>query len=148
MLRERALKIVLVVVGMLFVGGLAQIVSCTVSRAVGKGLLVAAGCLFAGFAVGTAAHYFGGAFIGFGLDWSAFQLAAFEGGIAGAELGFLVGLPIFYFILHGRASWKEWAILTAVSFTTASIAFMLLGVLTLLLTPLLTATVAVAMRSK
>jgi hypothetical protein len=49
------------------------------------------------------------------------QLAWFEGAIRGVALGVLVGVPTFYAILHGRASWKEWAILIGVTFVTATV---------------------------
>jgi len=120
----------------------------TVLRVAAKALLVAAECILAGLAIGTVAHFVGAAPSGYGLGREAFQLAWLEGGIPGGVLGLIVGLPIFYAILHGRASWKEWAILIGVTFITATVTFMLLSVMTLVFTPLVTITVAVAMRSK
>jgi hypothetical protein len=119
----------------------------TVFRVVAKVLLVSAECILVGLAIGTAAHFLGAAPSGYGLGREALQLAWLEGGIPGGALGLLVGLPTFYAILHGRASWKEWAILVGVTFITATVTFMFLSVMTLVFTPLATITVAVAMRS-
>ena len=117
----------------------------TVFRAAARALLVSAECILAGFAIGTVAHFLGGRF---GLNWAALQFAAWEGGIPGGAVGLLVGLLTFYVILHGRASWRDWAILISVSLVTATFAFMVVFALTVLITPLVTITVAVAMRSK
>jgi len=108
-------------------------------------MLVSVGCVVAGWAVGTAAHFLGGS-PGFGLGLEAFQLAVFEGGIQGAAIGLVVGPLIFYGILHGRVTWKDWAILVGVAFVTAAITFLPLGVLTLLITPIVTLIVALAIR--
>ena len=120
-----------------------QIVSTgrTVLQAVAKLVLVSAECVAAGWAVGTAAHYVGGSF-GFGLDLGAFELAAFEGGIQGALIGLPVGLLIYYVILRSRATWKDWAILVGVAFITAATTFLPLGIITFLVTPLVTLIVA------
>jgi hypothetical protein len=117
----------------------------TVLRGAAKALLVSAECILAGFAIGTVAHFLGG---GFGLNWAAFQFAAWEGGIPGGAVGLLVGLPIFYAILHGRASWRDWATLIGVSLVTATVALMVVFAFTVVITPIVTITVAVAMRSK
>lgn len=114
-------------------------------RLAARALLVSAGCLLAGFSIGTVAHFLGG---GFGLNWAALQFAAGEGGIPGGAIGLLVGLLIFYAIFHGQASWRDWAILASVSLVTATVALMVVFVLTVVITPMVTITVAVAMRSK
>jgi len=119
-------------------------VSRTVFRRAGELLLVSTGCIAAGFGVGTAAHFFGAAF-GFGLGFGALELAVFEGGIVAAGIGLVVGLVIYYAILRGRASRRDWVILTSVAFITASITFLPLGVDTLLVTPVVTITVALAL---
>jgi hypothetical protein len=116
----------------------------TAIRVASKLMFVSAECVAAGWAVGTAAHFLGGSF-GFGLSLVAFQLAAFEGGIPGAIIGLVVGLLVFYGILHGRATWKDWAILTGVAFVTAATTFLPLGVITLGVTPLVTLIVALAL---
>lgn len=113
-------------------------------QAVARAIRVAVGCFAAGWAVGTAAHFLGGS-PGFGLDLSAFQLAFFEGGIQGAAIGLILGLVIFYGILRGRVTWKEWAILAAVAFVTAAITFLPLGIISLLVTPLVTLIAALAL---
>ena len=110
-------------------------------------MLISAECVTAGWAVGTAAHFLGGSF-GFGMSLEAFQLAAFEGGIPGAAIGLVVGLLVFYGILHSRATWKDWAILTGVAFVTAAITFLPLGVITLAVSPLVTLIVAFALGFK
>lgn len=115
----------------------------TVLKAIVKVLLVSGECLVAGFIVGTAAHFVGGAF-GFGLGLGALELAAGEGGLQGAVIGLFVGLLVFYAILRGRATWKQWLALMAVSFVTASLTFMPLGIMTLVVTPVVTLVVAVA----
>jgi hypothetical protein len=116
----------------------------TMLQAATRAILVAVECFAAGWAVGTAAHFLGGS-PGFGLDLGAFQLAFFEGGIQGAAIGMIVGLVIFYGMLQGRATWKDWAILVGVSLVTAAIMFLLLGVITLLVTPVVTLIVAFAL---
>lgn len=116
-----------------------------VIRGAAKALLVSAECILAGFSIGTVAHFLGG---GFGLNWAAFQFAAWEGGFPGGAVGLLAGLLIFYAIFHGRASWKDWAILTSVSLVTATVALMVVFAFTVVITPIVTITVAVAMRSK
>lgn len=98
-----------------------------------------------GLFVGTVAHFLGG---GFGLSWAAFQFAAWEGGFPGGAVGLLAGLLIFYAIFHGQASWRDWAILTSVSLVTATVALMVVFAFTVVITPIVTVTVAVAMRSK
>jgi hypothetical protein len=118
--------------------------SGTVLQGVAKTLVVSAECITAGFAIGTAAHFVGGAF-GFGLSFGAFQLAAFEGGIPGAAIGLVVGLLIFYAILHCHATWKEWVVLIAVAFATAALTFLPLGVMTLMVTPIVTIAAAFAL---
>jgi len=112
-----------------------------------KALLVAVECVVTGWAVGTAAHFLGGS-PGFGLGLTAFQLAAFEGGIQGAAIGLVVGLLIFYGILRGRVTWKDWAILAAVALVTAAITFLPLGVITLFVTPVVTLIVAFTLGAK
>jgi inner membrane protein involved in colicin E2 resistance len=57
----------------------------------------------------------------------------------------IVGLLIFYGILHGQVTWKDWAILVGVSLVTAAITFLPLGVLTLLVTPVVTLIAALAL---
>jgi hypothetical protein len=109
-----------------------------------KAMLVSVGCVVAGWAVGTAAHFLGGS-PGFGLGLGALQLAAFEGGIQGAAIGLIVGLLVFYGILHGRVTWKDWAILSGVAFVTAATTFLPLGVITFLVTPIVTLIVALAL---
>ena len=116
----------------------------TLLQAAAKAILVAVECFAAGWAVGTAAHFLGGS-PGFGLDLGAFQLAFFEGGIPGAAIGLIVGLLIFYGILHSQVTWKDWAILVGVSIVTAAITFLPLGVITLLVTPVVTLIVALAL---
>ena len=89
----------------------------------------------------------GGA-LGFGLGFGALELAAFEGGIVAAEIGLVVGLVIYYAILRGRASPRDWAMLTGVAFITASVTFLPLGVATLLITPVVTIIAAFALGFK
>jgi hypothetical protein len=113
----------------------------------GEVLLVSAGCVVAGWAVGTAAHYLGGA-LAWGLDLDSLWLAAFEGGINGAAIGLVVGLVVFYGILLGRVTWKDWVIFAGVAFSTAAITFLRLGLTTLIVTPLVTLTAALVLRSK
>ncbi len=122
-------------------------ISRTAFRRAAEALLVSAGCIAAGFVVGTAAHFFGGA-LGFGLGFGALELAAFEGGIVAAEIGLVVGLVIYYAILRGRASPRDWAMLTGVAFITASVTFLPLGVATLLITPVVTIIAAFALGFK
>lgn len=114
-------------------------------QAAARGILVAVECFAAGWAVGTAAHFLGGAH-GFGLDLGAFQLAFFEGGIPGAAIGLIVGLLIFFGILRRQVTWKDWATLVGVSLITAAITFLPLGVITLFLTPVVTLIAAFALR--
>ena len=109
-----------------------------------KVMLVSVGCVAAGWAVGTAAHYLGGS-PGFGLSLGAFEFAFFEGGMQGAAIGLIVGLLIFYCILRGRVIWSDWAILAGVAFVTAAITFLPLGVITLLVTPIVTLIAAFAL---
>ena len=116
----------------------------TLLQPAAKAILVAAECFAAGWAVGTAAHFLGGS-PGFGLDLGAFQLAFFEGGIPGAAIGLIVGLLIFYGILHRQATWKHWAILVGVSLVTAVITFLPLGVITPFVAPVVTLIVAFAL---
>jgi len=116
----------------------------TLLQAAARAILVAVGCFAAGWAVGTAAHFLGGS-PGFGLGLEAFQFAFFEGGIQGAAIGLIVGLVIFYGILRGRVTWKDWAILAGVAFVTAAITFLPLGIITLLVTPIVTLIAALAL---
>lgn len=118
-----------------------------VLRGIAKAALVIAGCVVAGFTIGAAAHFLGGARY-FGLNWEAFQFAAGEGGVPGGLLGLLVGLPTFYAVLRGRATTRDWAILVGVTFVTATIVCFVASVLTIVVTPLVTIAAAVAMRSK
>ena len=80
----------------------------TVLRAAARALLVSARMHSCGFCDWDRRALLGW---GIGLNWAAFQFAAWEGGIPGGAVGLLVGLVTFYAILHGRASWKDWAIL-------------------------------------
>jgi len=107
-------------------------------------MLVAVECFAAGLTVGTFAHFLGGS-PGFGLNIGAFQLAFFEGGIPGGAIGLIVGLLIFYGILRSQVAWQDWAILVGVSLATAAITFLPLGVITLLVTPVVTVIVALAL---
>jgi hypothetical protein len=47
--------------------------------------------------------------------------------------------------LHSQVTWKDWAILVGVSIVTAAITFLPLGVITLLVTPVVTLIVALAL---
>ena len=116
----------------------------TLLQAAARAILVAVGCFAAGWVVGTAAHFLGGS-LGFGLDLGAFRLAFFEGGIQGAAIGLIVGLVIFYSILRGRVTWKDWAILAGVAFVTATITFLPSGIMSLLVTPIVTLIAACAL---
>ena len=115
----------------------------TLPQEAARAILVAVGCFAVGWAVGTVAHFLGGS-PGFGLDMGAFQLAFFEGGIQGAAIGLPAGLLIFYGILRGRVTWKEWAILAGVAVVTAAITFLPLGIISLLVTPIVTLIAAFA----
>lgn len=110
-------------------------------------VLVCIECMVVGWAVGTAAHFFGGSFA-FGLDLSSFLFAAFEGGINGAIVGLPVGLLVYYGIFRSEATWKDWAILMGVAFVTATMTFLPLGLFTLLVTPLVTMIAALVLRSR
>ena len=63
-------------------------------------------------------------------------------------IGLVVGLVVFYGILRGRVTWKDWVILAGVAFSTAAITFLRLGLTTLIVTPLVTLTAALVLRSK
>jgi hypothetical protein len=116
-------------------------------RKAGKTLLVVTGCVCAGFIVGTLAHYVGlGHYFGWNLD--ALRLALLEGGWPGGALGFLVAVPIYYLVLHGHASAKEWALLVCVTFVAATVTAPVVSALTVVITPIATLTTAVIMRSK
>jgi len=117
-----------------------------VAYAAARVFLVCIECIATGWAVGTAAHFFGGSFA-FGLDLSSFQFAVFEGGINGAIVGLPVGLLVYYGIFRSRATRKDWAILIGVAFVTAAITFLPLGLLTLIVTPIVTMVAAVVLRS-
>ena len=116
----------------------------TLLQGAARAILVTVECFAAGWVVGTGAHFLGGA-PGFGLGLGAFQLAFFEGGIQGAAIGLIVGLLIFYGILGGRTTWKDWAILAGVAFVTAAITFLPLGIITLVVTPIVTLIAALAL---
>jgi hypothetical protein len=116
-------------------------------RKVGQTLLVAARCICVGFVIGTLAHYVGlGHYFGWNLD--ALKFATEEGGWPGAALGLIVAAPIYYLVLHGNASAREWAILACVTLVTATITVSLVSALTIFITPFATLTTAVIMRSR
>jgi len=111
-----------------------------------KFVLVLVGSTAAGIFIGVLQHYVAFGVWGTGFGWEAFELALFEGGIAGGMAGIPTGLVTYYGCLGGRVSVWQVAVIVGGSLLCGCLSGLVVGYGSALVTPIITVMIAIGLR--
>ena len=106
------------------------------------------GSVVAGFVIGAIQHFVSFGVWGYGFGKGPLSLAAFEGGIVGAELAVPTGLIAYYFILKAHVTPKEVAMIVSGSLAGGCVVGIGLFWVSAFATPILTIGIAVWVRRR
>jgi len=108
--------------------------------------VVLVGSIAAGVLIGVLQHYVAFGVWGEGFGREAFELALFEGGIAGGMAAVPTGLVTYYWCLGGRASVGQVVVIVGGSLICGCLSGVLLGYGSALVTPIVTVIIAIGIR--